>query len=152
MKTLEKAEDKAEILERLGRIKADSQRLWGKMTANQMVCHLSDAFRGIMGDKRVAMTGGFFKRTILKWVMMNFPPVVVKSYPTFPEIDQEIAGTKPTQFELDIAELERLIEQFTSEKQAEDRWAHPFMGKLTRREGLRWAYLHLNHHLHQFGA
>ena len=85
-----------------------------------MICHLGDAFRGIMGEKRLVMTGGFFKRRLLKWVMMNFPLVIVKNYPTFPEIDQEVGGTQPTQFELDMAELEQLIERFTGEGKAED--------------------------------
>jgi hypothetical protein len=29
---------------------------------------------------------------------------------------------------------------------------HPFLGKLSRAEWLRWAYLHMDHHLRQFGV
>ena len=29
---------------------------------------------------------------------------------------------------------------------------HPMMGPLSRTERMRWAYLHMNHHLRQFGV
>jgi hypothetical protein len=45
MKTLANAEEKQEIVRRLGTITPASQRRWGKMTVAEMVCHLNDAFR-----------------------------------------------------------------------------------------------------------
>ena len=29
---------------------------------------------------------------------------------------------------------------------------HPVLGRLTRRQWMRWSYLHTDHHLRQFGA
>ena len=45
MKTLARQRDKAEILQRLSKVRPESVRRWGRMSAHQMVCHLSDAFR-----------------------------------------------------------------------------------------------------------
>jgi len=41
-----------EIAERVGRLRVDTQRQWGKMSVHQMVCNLADSFRGVMGEER----------------------------------------------------------------------------------------------------
>jgi len=113
---------------------------------------LSDAFRGVTGEIKVAPTGTLFQRIVVKRLIMYLPPVPVKNYPTSPEINQQIGGTKPTELDADTAELERLIADFTDEKSDFEQWSHPFFGRMSRREWSRWAYIHLNHHLRQFGA
>ncbi len=45
MKTLLNARDKAEIVSRLESVQPFSPRVWGKMSAHQMVCHLGDVFK-----------------------------------------------------------------------------------------------------------
>ncbi len=45
------AADKTEILTRLRALRPDSARRWGRMSAHQMVCHLSDAFRMATGER-----------------------------------------------------------------------------------------------------
>ena len=59
MKSLENPQCKAEILARIGSLRPDSPRCWGKMTAPQMVCHLNDSFRGVMGLISGASDVGF---------------------------------------------------------------------------------------------
>jgi hypothetical protein len=152
MKNLQNKRDRAAIISRLRTVKSDTPRLWGEMTANQMICHLSDAFRGVTGEIKVAPTGTFFQRIVVKRLMLNLPPMPVKNYPTAPEINQKIGGTKPTEFDADAAELERLIVEFTDEKSEFEQWFHPFFGRMSRREWSRWAYIHVHHHLRQFGA
>ena len=57
MKTLARPRDRDEILSRLARVHPGSVRRWGTMTAHQMVCHLSDAFRMAIGAKPVSAAG-----------------------------------------------------------------------------------------------
>lgn len=45
MKTLLNVKDKEEIIARLQGVRPTSLRLWGKMSAHRMVCHLSDGFK-----------------------------------------------------------------------------------------------------------
>ena len=54
MKTLSAPGCRQEILERLNHLSPDTPRLWGKMNSAQMVCHLADAFRGVMGETRIS--------------------------------------------------------------------------------------------------
>jgi hypothetical protein len=39
-------------------VRVTNERRWGKMTAHQMVCHLADSFRGVMGEKALSGTAG----------------------------------------------------------------------------------------------
>jgi Protein of unknown function (DUF1569) len=150
MKTLAREEDTAELFQRLKRLRPDSTRQWGKMSAHQVVCHLADACRMAMGERPVSDASGVPQRTIIKWVAlyapMTWPPNIV----TRPEVDQLIAGTRPLEFAADMAQLETLLAALAARRGA--RWpAHPIFGPMSESAWLRWGYLHTDHHLRQFG-
>ncbi len=67
-------------------------------------------------------------------------------------MDQEIGGTRPAQFESDREQLLHLMDRFSSQSPAPQFAPHPIFGQMTRKELMRWAYLHMDHHLRQFGA
>ena len=153
MRTLARTRDRAALLERLVRISSDSPRRWGRMSAAEMVCHLTDAFRMAMGEKPVSDASSLSQRTALKWIALYLPvrwPTGVLV--TRPEIEQGSGGTSPGDFGRDVADLVAAMERFTSANGAVDWPAHPIFGPLTRRAWMRWGYLHVDHHLRQFGA
>jgi hypothetical protein len=41
------------VLDRMSKVRPDSQRRWGSISAHQMICHLSDSFRVALGEKHV---------------------------------------------------------------------------------------------------
>jgi hypothetical protein len=122
MKTLASSRDRAEILRRLREVRPDSPRFWGRMSAHQMICHLSDSFRMAMGLKSVSETGSPLRQRTVKWVAlylpMRWPAGGIR---TLPEIDQEIGGTPPADFAADLAELEALFEIVTREPRSFER-------------------------------
>ena len=69
-----------------------------------------------------------------------------------PEIDQQIGGTPPAEFARDMAELRNLIDRFAQPPGRFSAQPHPHFGPLSKREWMRLAYLHADHHLRQFGA
>lgn len=152
MKTLAHPATKTEILRRLQQVRPDSQRQWGKMTPHQMICHLSDAFRMVMGAKAVKPRGGTLQQVIMKWGAMYAPIPWPKGFKTLPEVDQAKGGTKPVDFQQDLNALVLLIEAFTERPQGTQWPVHPIFGRLTEREWMRWGYLHMDHHLRQFGV
>ena len=153
MKTLAHARDKEEILRRLAAVRADSPRRWGRMTAPQMVCHLSDAFLGVMGERPVRMAQTPFRRTVMKWLALSTPFPWPRDIPTSPEFDQATgAGTRPAEFAADVSRLRALVDRVTSGEVPVPWGEHPYFGRLSARGWLRWAYLHMDHHLRQFGA
>lgn len=152
MKTLAEERWKEDILRRLASVRPDSARRWGRMSAHQMICHLSDAFRLATGERSAKSVSGLLQRTVVKWgalyVPLRWPPGI----PTMPEVDQERGGTRPADFAADLARLRALVELIATRPQ-HDRWpAHPLFGAMSRTAWLRWGYLHTDHHLRQFGA
>jgi hypothetical protein len=122
MKTLLNDRDRNEVLYRLSRVRSDSQRRWGNMSAHQMICHLSDSFRAALGEKQISSSSTLFKRTIHKWAALWMPlqwPHGIK--------------TRPGGWKGEFA-------------------PHAMLGQLSRTERMRHAYLRMDHHLRQFGA
>jgi hypothetical protein len=95
---------------------------------------------------------GVVQRTILKWLALYAPVTWRTGILTRPEIDQECGGTKPGDFRADINDLEALVELITTQTALVDGRVHPIFGRMSRAAWLRWAYLHMDHHLRQFGA
>jgi hypothetical protein len=154
MKTLAHDRCRAEIVQRLTTIGPNSARRWGRMSAHQMICHQSDAFRMAIGTKPVSDASGLLQRTVVKWIALYLPlRWPAGRIETRPEIDQhQGAGTTPGDFATDVADLRALMERLASREQ-EGQWpTHPIFGRMSKAAWLRWAYLHMDHHLRQFGA
>lgn len=152
MKTLARQRDQAEILDRLRVLRPESAGRWGRMSAHQMVCHVADAFRMALGQKRARPATGVLQRTILKWFVLYVPLRWPAGILTSPEIDQEREGTRPVDFAADVAQVEALLRLVTAPSSGLDRPPHPIFGPMSDAAWLRWAYLHTDHHLRQFGA
>jgi hypothetical protein len=152
LRTLARPADKTEILRRLRTVRPESGRRWGRMSAHQMVCHLCDSFRAVIGQRPVSQVDSLLHRTVVKWLALYLPVPWPSGIPTRPELDQVLGGTCPTAFDSDVAQLEALMEQFTAPDVSALRCPHPTMGRLSDVAWLRWGYLHMDHHLRQFGA
>ena len=152
LKTLANPDDKKLILERVANLRCDSPRAWGKMSAHQMMCHLCDSFRSKLGSKVVRSRANLFTKTVMKWFALRAPVPWPHGIGTPPELDQQIGGTPPEDFEKDRRELIALTEQFTSQSGKLDSAAHVFFGRMTVEEWMRWAWLHMDHHLRQFNC
>lgn len=151
MKTLANSADRKELLERLQRIRPNSLRHWGQMSPHQMICHLTDSFKAGTGEKSASVSENLLNRTVVKWAGLYLPIPWPHGIKTRPEMDQNIGGTKPVEFELDRAALATMIERF-SRPQRDFEWGrHPLFGEMSDRDWHRWGYLHVDHHLRQFG-
>jgi hypothetical protein len=154
MKTLSHPVDLAEIHARLARLQPDAPRRWGRMSAPQMVCHLTDAFRNLLGERPTARGGklpSWPKRTALKWLALYAPVPWPHGMKTRPEADQEQGGTPPGVFAEDMEALLAACDRFVAARHDLAARPHFLFGRLTAAEWARWAYLHMDHHLRQFG-
>jgi len=151
MKTMARPADKAEIVRRLKTVRPECTRRWGRMSAHQMVCHLSDAFRLVTHQKAASPATGIVQVTLIKWIALYVPFRWPQGVPTRPEMDQQVEGTKPGDFDADLADLESLLERITTLQRDYDWPAHPIFGRMSESAWMRWAYLHVDHHLRQFG-
>ena len=152
MKSLRNISDRDEILRRLESVQPSSQRRWGRMSAHNMICHLTDGFRLYMGERPAKPAPVPAPRLLLKWVALWAPIPWPHGFQTFPELDQQAGGTPPAEFTRDMQELRSLIERFTQLPGRFSSAPHPHFGYLSETEWMRLAYLHADHHLRQFGA
>jgi hypothetical protein len=156
-RTLANPADKQQIVERLQKIQSSSARRWGKMTAQQMICHLADSFRVTIGEKdwtteRISVRPIPMPNWFVKWVALEVPLRWPRGVPTRPEVDSERGGTPASSFEGDLRELRRLLDRFTGQPRDFEWQTHPIFGDMSDAQWMRWGYLHMDHHLRQFGA
>jgi hypothetical protein len=135
---------------RLAALTADAARRWGTLTAHEMVCHLSDSFRGILGDRPVTPARmSAVQRQLTRIIALHTPLPWPKGLPTRPEVDPRQLGTQPAAFEDDRAQLRELMRRFAGP--GATYVEHPIFGALSHREWMIWAYRHVDHHFRQFG-
>jgi len=152
MKTLGNEVDRNLVLDRLGRLAPDSSRQWGKMTPHQMVCHLNDSFKSVIGERELSgHKDNLLARTIVRWIALYAPFKWPHGVPTMAENDQERGGTPPDDFQRDVAQLAAMIERLTSAERDFQWGRHPLFADMSERDWMRWGYLHVDHHLRQFG-
>ena len=153
MRTLAHDRDTTEILRRLRALRHDSHRRWGRMTAHQMVCHLSDGYRLLTGERTTQLVATPLPRFMMRWIALHLPVRWPAGIVTTPDLDQDAGGTRPADFAADVAELQRLLWEVATDRRG--RLAghlHPIFGRMSESAWLRWAYLHADHHLRQFGV
>ena len=151
MRTLAHPGDLADLLRRLQTVGPNSTALWGRMSAHQMICHLGDAMLVATGQKPAEGVSGPLPKMIVKWIALYLPVRWPSGIRTVAEIDQEGGGTKPQDFIREVRELDMRLRRFAEERQTMCP-THPIFGPMSRKAWLRWAYLHADHHLRQFGA
>ena len=153
MKTLARACDKAEIVRRLKTISPDSPRRWGRMSAHQMICHLSDSFlardRPAPGEPGHGTTAA----DALKWFALYGRSTGRGGIRPDRRVDQQQGGTRP----IDFASRHRAARDAGGDDHdARPRCfhgrQHPIFGPMSESAWMRWAYLHMDHHLRQFGC
>ncbi len=121
------------------------------MSSHQMVCHLGDSFLMMLGERAVSEATSFAQRTFVKWIALYAPMPWPAGIPTVPEVDQKGGGTAPGDFTGDVAKVEMLMVR-VCDRAGNYAPRHPIFGPMSEAAWFRWAYLHTDHHLRQFGV
>ena len=148
MKSLFDRAPAAEIKDRLARLTPQTRRLWGKMSAAQMLAHCSAAMEVSLGDKvvRQVLLGKLFGR-IAKGSLLSGKPMG-KSLPTA----KEYVIANDRDLDLERQRLTALIDRFQAGgPEGCTKFPHSFFGKMPPEEWSALNYIHLDHHLQQFG-
>ena len=149
MKNLFEQETVDQAVSRIDKLRATSQRQWGKMDVAQMMAHCSIAMDIASG--RLNLPRIFLGRLIapfVKSIYSNEKPFK-KNSPTGKEL--VVAGQRD--FAREREQLRMKVRQFYEGGEARcTRHPHPFFGSLTPQAWSRGMYKHLDHHLRQFGV
>jgi len=149
MRTIFDNEERRQLTARLSNLTAESRPLWGKMGPAQMVKHLRLWEEMVHANKlyRRPLIGRLIGPLILKKVLQT--PEFRKNSPTIPEMVVTDTG-------IDLGEERRqlilLVDSYPQYNWPDKSFIHPFFGKMTREQIGKLAYLHLDHHLKQFGV
>lgn len=147
-KTIFEAAARARIIERIGRLRPDSRRGWGTMTAARMMCHLEDSLRCATGLTRAEQRKTLISNRVVRWVIIYLMPWPRGRARTV----KEMLATQPGEFEADRRRLVQLLETAAA-RTAGGTWApHPAFGDLAGREYGVLIYRHFDYHLRQFGV
>ncbi len=139
-----------EVTERLERLRPDSPRLWGTMTAPQAMAHCSAGFEWALGDTVPPrmFVGRIFGGMVKRMALGSDDPLRRNS-PTAPSL--VVADERDLQTER--THLRGLIDRFSAAGPAGCTTnPHAFFGRLTPDEWSVLMYKHLDHHLRQFGS
>lgn len=143
---------KTEMIERIEKLTPDSPRNWGKMNPGEMICHCADQLRLANGTKQSKFIGNLMLTTVFKWLILTFMKAPKGKIETVRELKQGVSGTKPINFENDKKSLIELVKNFDESFKTSKTVVHPAFGKMNHWQYGRLAYLHLDHHLNQFGV
>jgi uncharacterized protein DUF1569 len=141
--------DKNYMLSRIDKLSPASQNLWGRMNVNQMLRHLSDAVKIAFGEVKLGTNGSLFTRTFMRWMILGGVPAPKGKAKTFPEIDEVELGVNPPDFNAERNNLKRQIDRLASDSTLS---INPILGRFSREDWARLEYVHMDHHLKQFGV
>ena len=147
MRTMWDGDAQRELCDRVARLAPDRKAAWGRMSAPQMVCHLSESLKMALGELKVAPKNVPFRYPPLKQILVYIAPFP-KNVPTAPELLVRL----PSDWNADVADLRSLVERFAARRGAGQWPDHPAFGRLSERAWGVLVYRHMDHHLRQFGA
>ncbi|MCF8414367.1 MAG: DUF1569 domain-containing protein [Melioribacteraceae bacterium] len=150
MKNILNKKDQELIFDRLNKLSKDQKAHWGKMNVQEAVCHMADQIRLGVGEIKTADEKVL--PAIVKHLVLLGVPAPKGKVETFPELKQGVKGTKPTGLNEDIKTLISLIENFDSSFGNAASRKHAAFGDLSKSQWGRLCYIHLDHHLKQFGG
>lgn len=140
----------SDILQKLDKLKQDSKPLWGSMSAQRMVEHLTDTIKIASGKVSFPMEIPEDKIEKMQAFLASDKPMARNIEVPFAKKDEELRNE-----EIELAIDEFLLEWIDFEEhfsEDENRTEpHPYYGPLNYDQWCRLHAKHLTHHLEQFG-
>lgn len=148
MKTVADPAVLAALTARLKQLTPTRPRVWGTMSPHQMAAHIADAAEAVLGRHTFA-TPPRRPSLVMKWVALYLPvpwPRGIRS-----GADPASRSLPPDTFATDRVRALTALAELSAAPAARLAARHPIFGPMARRDWLRWAFLHTDHHLRQFG-
>lgn len=147
MKSAWSSEARQELANRITKLEVNNSRKWGKMTAAQMLRHLSESLRMVTGELKPAPKGGPMKLWPIRKAVIYWLPWP-QGAPTAPEL----IPADVNEFEAEKARTLEMLEKMKEYGQKDRLPPHPAFGDLTTADWGALIHRHFDHHLKQFSA
>jgi hypothetical protein len=137
------------LLTHLNELSVDKQPLWGSMSAQRMVEHLSDVLRGSNGKVKMELLLPEEKLESMQRFLLSDKPMNRNIEVPFAKKDEPL---RHEEIELAVDEFVDEWLDFESHFETEGQEEmHPFYGSLNKEQWLRLHSKHFTHHFVQFG-
>jgi hypothetical protein len=148
-KSLLNEQDVNKIIERVDKLTSEAGNQWGKMTSTEMLLHCTLANTFILEDQSDYQKPTL-KQRVIKLVLFHFISRIPKNNvgPKRLEVQGKIDNS---QFEDQRQKYIQTIKKFPGH-QKPFRSIHPRAGFLNQGEWGIFAWMHMDHHLRQFGV
>jgi hypothetical protein len=134
------------IVARVRRLTPDATGRWGRMSAPQMLAHLTDACRMALGELPTKP-----KRSPLRYWPLRELVVYALPFPKGVPTAPELLGRTATDWNAEVISLEQTFDRLVS--CSRDKFPeHPTFGHMSTRAWGVLVYRHIDHHLRQFGV
>ena len=142
---------RTKLIFHLQKLKTETQPLWGKMNAQQMIEHFTDVVMVASGKIRLPIVTPQDKLSRLQEFMMSEKPF--KENTKSPVLGEDPVPLKKHTKEAAIGKLQEEIIHFFEafEKTPNLKTTNPVFGELDFEMNIQLLYKHALHHLKQFG-
>lgn len=136
-----------ELQDRVQRLSPRQRPQWGRMSAGEMVAHLTDSLKMASGELEVTARKVLIRYSPLKELVLYLLPIP-KSFPTAPEL----IARRPRDWTAEIADLREQLNDLVERGAEALAPSHPVFGPLSAKQWGVLVYRHMDHHLRQFGV
>jgi hypothetical protein len=138
-----------EIKMRVQVLKPLSVAQWGTMNASEMLHHCSESLKQIMHANAVQRPSSI-KQNLLRFVFLRILSKFPKGAATRKDLDVKKSTLVVSDFEQELQQFISRLEVFGMQEKIFA--MHPYFGNLTRRQWGIFTWMHIDHHLRQFGV
>ena len=139
-----------DLVARLQQLTPAHPAAWGTMNGQQMARHLGDASEAVLKLRPFASRPRGKPSPLRKFLLLH----VLRQMPRGIKAGADPAGAAvdPGNFGTDLERAVSLLRALASATPEALVEAHPVLGSMSRANWMRWAWLHTDHHLRQFGV
>lgn len=139
-----------DLVARLQRLTPAHMAAWGTMNGQQMARHLGDACEAVLKRRPFASRSRGTPSPLRKFLLLH----LLRQMPRGIKAGADPAGAAvdPANFDADLSRAVTLLRDLAAVPPEGLVDAHPVLGPMSRANWMRWAYLHTDHHLRQFGV
>ena len=147
MRSIWNEADARAIRQRIGQLRPDAPARWGKFTAPQMVCHITDGLKMAMGEIDIPPRPGPLRYFPIKQLIIYVLP-----FPKGAPTAKELLARRAVVWGDELAQLTETFDRFVAMRDRTGWPDHPAFGSMQPKILGVLVYRHLDHHLTQFGA
>lgn len=147
MRSIFNSRERERLIRRLEKLTPSTPARWGRMNAQQMICHLTDAVESSAAPSPPPGTGVLSRFPIKHLVIyvLPWPKAKLQSPP-------DLLVSQPGDWTADTARLKSALER-AAKKGPNEPWpASEVFGRLSGRDWGALLHTHIHHHLKQFGV